>query len=47
MPYDEKIVRAGHLGGYVAASAETGRCFIMIDEDATEEEAEDTIQWAR
>ena len=46
MPYDEMIVYSGHIGGMVFASKATGRCCIFIDEDATGEEAKDTIQWA-
>ena len=47
MPYDELIIHAGNLGGMVFAYPPTGRCCIVIDEDATEEEAQDTIKWAR
>ena len=45
--YDEKIVYVGDLGGAFFASKANRRCLIIVDKDATPEEAEDTIKWAR
>ena len=45
MPIDEAIIYRGDLGGAVFAYG--GRRCIVIDENATEEEAQDTIKWAR
>ena len=48
MSYDKPdIVYTGHFGGVVMACEETGKCVILCDEDATGEQAEATIKWAR
>ena len=48
MPYDDVIVlRAGNLGGALLANKENGRFVVTVDENATEEEVQDTIKWAR
>ena len=47
MQMNELIIYAGNTGGVVIASKSTGRSCIIVDEDATEEEVQDTIRWAR
>ena len=47
MPYDELVIRAGNTGGAVFANKTNRRCCIIVDEEASKKEAQDTIKWAR
>ena len=46
MLMNDLIIYAGNTGGVVIASKKTGRYCIIVDEDAAEEQAQDTIRWA-